>query len=511
MNVFRTSNNQIYPIEEAINPSLSNASSNNNRKRCPINLASFRQLRLPATSFPEENVLVARSQKLEDIFLNKCSSNTYPLYSIGFGFCGIVLCVIFTAVYTCWPQHNIIENSEYWYESIFGIIFGWEPIAAASIVVNSFFFLGINGKKMLTSCFVVYVIGTLNTCLSSFLCYIFWSQLGGYRMPMPFQGYAVCVCTWHVMCITLWFQYPKEWRSDPIIRKKILFGILYLNMAWVIEITYKGLGKLFLLTQNNAQYLLVPILILLREFHAWILCHLGERVSGCSDLSVETVATHWAAVRHTVFLSVILGSVATDITAYLILGIDFLINICFCLFTIWCSKTESEAKRKMHVKCLLYLAMNESVEFIMPIAYCIVLLMAYFGPNAEIIGDVKNSSWHFKAITNLYNTISWHATMFFVDFGSMVVSFCLLQGFCKLNLAKMHLQLVHQMWYILAVGQSYLVVEVGINSLIHHSGTNLEFHFMFVKTFFYLNIHNISFYCLVLLATTDIICKRLYV
>ena len=39
---------------------------------------------------------------------------------------------------------------------------------------------------------------------------------------------------------------------------------------------------------------------------------------------------------------------------------------------------------------------TERVEFIVPLTYMIMLLMAYYGPNADIIGNVKLQMWHFQ-------------------------------------------------------------------------------------------------------------------
>merc|ERR1719367_2496082 len=99
------------------------------------------------------------------------------------------------------------------------------------------------------------------------------------------------------MTLTLWFQYPKEWRSDPPIRKKILFTVLFLNVMVFAELTYKGILAIFHIVPSNVQWIMVFVLILVREWHSWILSFLGKKVSGNEDLSVEVIAIHYAAVR----------------------------------------------------------------------------------------------------------------------------------------------------------------------------------------------------------------------
>ena len=161
------------------------------------------------------------------------------------------------------------------------------------------------------------------------------------------------------------------------------------------------------------------------------------------------------------FLSVDIGSITTDIVCYSILAADFLINLVCCFIILWCDRNWSERSREWQVKAVLNLIINESVEFLTPIAYVICLLMAYYGPNAEIMGNIKNSYWQYSAIEDIGDTVSWIGIMFSVDLISVIVSFILLQCYCKINILVMYLQLQEHMGYIMAISTGYML------SLIH--------------------------------------------
>ena len=77
---------------------------------------------------------------------------------------------------------------------------------------------------------------------------------------------------------------------------------------------------------------------------------------------------------------------------------------------------------------------TEVIEFTIPAGYTIVMLMAYFGPNAEIIGNIKNSQWQYSAINDLDETLFWINMMFLVDFASVVICGIVLRIFCKMNI-----------------------------------------------------------------------------
>ena len=47
------------------------------------------------------------------------------------------------------------------------------------------------------------------------------------------------------------------------------------------------------------------------------------------------------------------------------------------------------------------LVLSETLEFIMPLAYLSCFIVAYYGPNADVLGNVKNGYWHYKETTGI--------------------------------------------------------------------------------------------------------------
>ena len=74
---------------------------------------------------------------------------------------------------------------------------------------------------------------------------------------------------------------------------------------------------------------------------------------------------------------------ATDLSTYLLLGIDFAINMYFTGKVFWLFR------KKEFAKCgetLQGLVVNEFLEFTMPFLFLVCFLTAFHGPNADIIG-----------------------------------------------------------------------------------------------------------------------------
>ena len=177
-------------------------------------------------------------------------------------------------------------------------------------------------------------------------------------------------------------------------------------------------------------------------------------------MAIEINAVHLAAIRHILFLSVNLGSMTTASTSYLILASDFIINLGDCFAIIYYHKKGDEISQKKKIRGLVTLISNEATEFMLPLAYASVLLLSYYGPNAHIIGNIRNSNWHYAEIENIYDTVFWLGVMFLVDSGSTVASSILLWIFCKDNIVKMYLKVIQYVGLILAAETAYFVSEV---------------------------------------------------
>ena len=147
------------------------------------------------------------------------------------------------------------------------------------------------------------------------------------------------------------------------------------------------------------------------------------------------------------FLSLVIANLATDFTAYLLVGFDCLVNAYFLIravqifcpeqktlvviqermiFEHICSairlkrqvdKMEDEdEKREEKVEKLVVdvqlLLLAESSEIVLPLAYLLCFAASYYGPNALQLGNVKNSYWLYKVLVN--RSVSCNLRWFYV-------------------------------------------------------------------------------------------------
>ena len=122
------------------------------------------------------------------------------------------------------------------------------------------------------------------------------------------------------------------------------------------------------------------------------------------------------------------------------------------------------------------LVLNER-KSLSTLTYIIVIIMAYFGPNAELLGNVKLAIWHFqKPIKDIEAYVINVCLLLAVDLLSLVFNGILLWYSCKTNIFKVLNKLQKEFWYAFAIIEAFSLVEV-IFYFQNKEGSNLvTFH-----------------------------------
>ena len=79
---------------------------------------------------------------------------------------------------------------------------------------------------------------------------------------------------------------------------------------------------------------------------------------------------------------------------------NLFINISMCCKIVNLKKMK-HADIDSQIELLQGLVINEMIELVLPLAYSICLLAAYFGPNAEKIGNIGSDYWQYSSIEDI--------------------------------------------------------------------------------------------------------------
>ena len=123
------------------------------------------------------------------------------------------------------------------------------------------------------------------------------------------------------------------------------------------------------------------------------------------------------------------------------------------------------------INLLQELALYELVEFQAPLTFVLVIIVAYFGPNAELFGNISNSYWSYKSIDDLQETLENMMLLFLIDFSSTILSSIILWFSCSINLWKVFvvLQKEFKNAFCVSLGYIALVVSINLYFLTNHS------------------------------------------
>ena len=98
----------------------------------------------------------------------------------------------------------------------------------------------------------------------------------------------------------------------------------------------------------------------------------------------------------------------------------------------------------------------------MPLTYIFCFLSAFYGPNAEILGNVKATVWHYIGVQDVGAYLKNVMIFFVVDAMSFVVNGILLWTTCKINVLEVLKNMQKTFWLIWACQEGALLMEVKI-------------------------------------------------
>ena len=242
-------------------------------------------------------------------------------------------------------------------------------------------------------------------------------------------------------------------------RKFLLSQVIIVCCFW----EYLAMGLALTKIPIDYQWSLAIVFALIREMNQGMLsrvcCRIPER-----NLNLVKISTwHWMAAVNAFFLTVAMSSVATATTSYLILAIDFFINVLLCIKIIWKFKKNEDITNDEIILDLNELVLNEKLEMVIPLCYCLSYLMAYYGPNKAILGNIAES--------DVEKTMKVTGLFFLFDVSSLFVSSILLWFFCKINLFNVYVKSQKELWLIMASQEAFLLNEVNVKLLLVFHGS----------------------------------------
>ena len=364
------------------------------------------------------------------------------------GLCGFFI-IIFTtaasALFTGWPQHNVICHPEYWYEFLGPAIFGYLTISAGVSLMDCWTVMKIKALLSTRSYLILFIVTSAGFVIPFVVIHFVWVYLIELNHPMPFQGSLCLFFSQVAKCLGLWFLVPSSLRvMDKSFRKRFWSYMMVFPIGFVIGQCYSQLLLLFRVVPSNWQWCLGFLLPVMKKLNTKILTKIAFKAAGGEQLSAKLAKICHLGSLHSFAIAVVLGSNVSLLTTYVVLAVDSLPNIWSCL-KIWKLFRQGSdlAKAQMNdlVNCL---TLRELFEVSVPAVYCASFLIAYYGPNAEVMGNIQNDMWHYSKVDNVYDKLKNIVILFIADLCRGLCLAIILWKLCRVNVWRTYCNIVYE-------------------------------------------------------------------
>ena len=287
----------------------------------------------------------------------------------------------------------------------------------------------------------------LSLCVCSLIIWSYFLQL---QYPFPFFGHVLGLSTIFILYLTFWYLIPRSWRKNNSFRKRIKSFFIATGASQTLTLEYSILRMILLRFPREFQWILAIFLPFIREFNVWSMVKLATKSSG-GDITTATITCiHSVGTQHSFFLALSIGGIATFTTSAVIVATDFLLNIIVCLRIIKARRTLQDDIEKQ-ITLVQELVVTETVELMVPVAYILCFIMAYFGPNGELIGNVRNGYWQYSAVDDVGNSMMSISVFFGLGLCGIVFCNYLLWIFCRINAYEVYLVLQKEFAFVFSI------------------------------------------------------------
>ena len=395
---------------------------------------------------PEIIATICSENKEELINESKHDNNHVLLYHGALGLLGLFAGPAFSSVVL------LIPHPKYWYT--YGILYAIGVGFGLSInfgLVQPLYWMDINFFRSWKPLLSRFSIVSVSLFVSHALSNIIWTIWGKLKYPMPLNYFLCNTISFWIMQGTLWLHFPKsEMKKNIGYRYKmfLLSQIVIVFAFWQYLATGLALNSI----APDYQWTLAILFAVIREINQAILSRICCRISEGNEQWIKISAWHWMSAVNAFFLTVAISSVATRITSYIILTIDFFLNMMVCVQVIWKFKKNSNRLNGEITLCLNELVLNEKLEMVIPLGYCLCYLMAYYGPNKYVFRGIAKS--------DPGEIMKMSCLLFLIDSSSLIVSAFLLWTLCRINMFNVYLTMQKELWLIMASQEAFLLYEV---------------------------------------------------
>ena len=430
----------------------------------------------PESSFREIHQITQdiREDTRTDLWNTKINNALTIDFNRGYnGFSGtksiisITLVVFLHVGYLMVPSQDFIKYPSYWPEFLLVDVY-WSVIF---MLFHSFDFLLMMSKRDMFSAkdFFFQLLGYFLSSSSVYIgLTIVWIYELHFHPPFPFLSICIPWVPYCTVFTIVWFQQPVSNRSDQQFRNRYKWYVIYRFVSLFIGQIYSLSAVVFENIDQEYQPVLALALPVLRHYSVQLLLRIGNKARGENELSAQFATGCRVACIHALCLVIIIGSTATLATACLICLIDAVISLRSCINIQKLSRDNRNETQSKMKNSLQMFVMKETLEILIPITYCAIFCMVYYGPNANLFGGFKNDYWQYNELKDISEPLTKLLYFLLVDIFRVSLNGLILRKYCKISLLSEHLQMMETYWKPITANMALLIFFVSNTTLFYN-------------------------------------------
>ena len=212
----------------------------------------------------------------------------------------------------------------------------------------------------------------------------------------------------------------------------------------------------------------------LRAANSWIISQIVTKVPGTNIRTLNFVETTRVMIGFAYYIATRISSL-NDVTVYSLFVVELVLHIQGCLtisqFTTKVQDVEhidDDEKDSLATEKKERIAMlttSEFVEAFVPVAYGIAFATAYYGPNVELLRNIKSDYFGGKVLEDVNGFYFPLCLMFAFDALGVLISAAFLHYTCAINLCQEFCNLMKEYWLVFVTILPLISYHFGIRDI----------------------------------------------
>ena len=364
----------------------------------------------------------------------------------------IVFSLLFSIPWTTIPRTNSIIYQDYWMELLFPIT-TMQFLMIGSTILNLKTWFKEEALMTISNYLKMYCCSVIVDTIGYISCYAVWSIYLRYNHPLPNLGSVILLINLVTVMIELWFLLPAHLLADNDFRQKLRTYMYFTLWLTTIIIQNNVLIYFFVNFPAGIQFPVAFIFAAFRELDKKVQSRLVSRMMGNQDESSAALLTVNISSRWSLFIAIRLVG-AEIATICCTVAIDLILHMRQTYISIKEYKSvnaEGTTNRKTIRNInITKLVLTELIEGFAPVIYGVSMAMAYYGPNAHILANVKNTYWSTKLEDIGHFFLVLFGLFAFDTLSALINSFCLWK-MVELNMLNEFCRVLENYWFFMGV------------------------------------------------------------